>query len=46
MGECGVCTVLVDGIVIDSCLYFVVWVEGKEIRTLEGEAKGGKFFYV
>lgn len=42
VGECGACTVLVDGTAIDSCLFLAAWAEGKEIRTLEGEAKGGK----
>ncbi|STL82245.1 xanthine dehydrogenase iron-sulfur-binding subunit [Escherichia coli] len=45
-GECGACTVLVDGTAIDSCLYLAAWAEGKEIRTLEGEAKGGKLSHV
>ncbi|EOJ6836561.1 2Fe-2S iron-sulfur cluster-binding protein [Escherichia coli] len=37
---------LVDGTAIDSCLYLAAWAEGKEIRTLEGEAKGGKLSHV
>ena len=41
VGECGACTVLVDGTAIDSCLYLAAWAEGQEIRTLEGEAKSG-----
>lgn len=40
------CTVLVDGTAIDSCLFLAAWAEGKEIRTLEGEAKGGKLSHV
>ena len=37
---------LVDGTAIDSCLFLATWAEGKEIRTLEGEAKGGKLSHV
>ncbi|WP_313668880.1 xanthine dehydrogenase iron sulfur-binding subunit XdhC [Atlantibacter sp.] len=42
VGECGACTVLVDGVAIDSCLYLAAWVEGKAIRTAEGESIGGQ----
>lgn len=42
VGECGACTVLVDGVAIDSCLYLAAWVEGKAIRTVEGESIGGQ----
>ena len=42
VGECGACTVLVDDVAIDSCLYLAAWAAGKHIRTLEGEACGEK----
>lgn len=42
VGECGACSVLVDGVLVDSCIYLALWADGKEIRTIEGEAKDGK----
>ena len=35
VGECGACTVLIDGEAYNSCIYLAVWAEGKHIRTLE-----------
>ena len=35
-GQCGSCTVLVDGVRINSCLTLAVMQEGKEITTIEG----------
>lgn len=42
VGECGACTVLVDGVPIDSCIYMAVWANGKEILTVEGLEKNGE----
>lgn len=35
VGECGACTVIIDGETYNSCIYLAVWAEGKHIRTLE-----------
>lgn len=42
VGECGACTVLVDGVPIDSCIYMAVWADGKEVLTVEGLEKKGE----
>ena len=36
VGECGACTVLIDGVATDTCLYLTSWAEGKDIVTVEG----------
>ena len=40
-GQCGACTVLVDGRRINSCLALAVTLDGAEITTIEGLAEGG-----
>ncbi|HLA79401.1 MAG TPA: (2Fe-2S)-binding protein [Vicinamibacteria bacterium] len=42
LGECGACTVLVDGKPVLSCLTLPVECEGREITTVEGLARGGE----
>ncbi len=36
VGECGACTVLIDGRPFVSCIYLAIWAEGKDIMTSEG----------
>ena len=42
IGECGACSVLLDGKVLKSCLQFAVQADGREVTTIEGLAKDGE----
>ncbi len=42
VGDCGACTVLVDGEPMNSCLLLAAEMEGKEITTIEGLAENGR----
>ena len=42
VGECGACTVLVDGTPVDSCIYLAAWADGKDVLTIEGVAENGE----
>ena len=41
-GQCGACTVLIDGRRVVSCLTLAVMTDGKKVTTIEGLAKDGK----
>ena len=40
-GECGACSVLIDGAVVDACLVPVSQAQGRSVRTVEGMAENG-----
>jgi aerobic carbon-monoxide dehydrogenase small subunit len=42
LGDCGACTVLLDGRPVDSCMVLAVEADGREITTIEGVASHGK----
>lgn len=41
-GECGACTVLIDGEARPACITLAASCEGRHIETIEGQAKGGR----
>lgn len=45
-GNCGACTVMLDGQPVNSCLVLGLEVDGKEIQTIEGIAEQGKLHAV
>ena len=46
VGECGACTVLLDGIPVNSCIYLAAWAEGKSVTTIEGIGPDGQLSLV
>ncbi|MGH7873250.1 MAG: (2Fe-2S)-binding protein [Candidatus Binatia bacterium] len=42
VGECGACSVLLDGKVVKSCLHFAVQADEREVTTIEALAKDGE----
>ncbi len=46
VGECGACTVLIDNVPMDACIYLAVWADGRAIRTVEGESQNDKLSVV
>jgi len=42
VGECGACTVLLDGMPVNSCIYLAMWANGKSVTTIEGLERDGE----
>ena len=45
-GECGACSVLIDGELVNSCLVPLLQVQGADVRTIEGVATAGQLHAV
>jgi carbon-monoxide dehydrogenase small subunit len=45
-GDCGACTVLIDGRAVRSCLFLAMKAAGKDITTIEGLSKNGELHYL
>ena len=45
-GQCGACTVILDGEAVYSCLTLAIDCEGREVRTIEGLAQGSRLHLV
>jgi carbon-monoxide dehydrogenase small subunit len=41
-GQCGACTVLIDGFAVNSCMYLAIEAEGRQVQTIESLAQGGE----
>tara|TARA_B100001750_G_scaffold224570_1_gene215754 strand:+ start:460 stop:966 length:507 start_codon:yes stop_codon:yes gene_type:complete len=41
-GNCGACTVMIDGKTADSCMVLAAEIDGSELQTIEGVANGGE----
>jgi aerobic carbon-monoxide dehydrogenase small subunit len=46
VGECGACSILLDGKAVKSCLHLAVQADGREVTTVEGLAKDGELSQV